>query len=348
MILNPSTQAVLLLTVVFDKRNSATKPLTPTEYGRFAEWLKNSGLSPDNLLTGNPLELLSEFDDDKIDHERILRLLDRGSALALSIDKWARAGVWVVDRSDPFYPTRLKKHLRGNSPALLFGCGNRSLLDKGGLAVVGSRAVSSKDLSYASDLGKKTSCEGFSVISGAAKGVDETAMLGALESDGTAVGVMSDSLLRSSSSAKYRNHLLSNNLVLVTPFNPEAGFNVGNAMARNKYIYCLSDAAFVVHSGKTGGTWSGANENLKKRWVPLSVKINSDMNSGNADLIALGSKQSPLNIEDLNIKTLFDFENNALDGSNLQEKVGTSVGKQKVETEVVSEIPIPKQDSFDF
>ena len=72
------------------------------------------------------------------------------------------------------------------------------------------------------------------------------------------------------------------------------------------------------------------------------------MNSGNADLIALGSKQSPLNIEDLNIKTLFDFENNALDGSNLQEKVGTSVGKKKVETEVVSEIPKPKQDSFDF
>lgn len=39
------------------------------------------------------------------------------------------------------------------------------------------------------------------------------------------------------------------NLVLMSPFNPEAGFDVGNAMARNKYVYCLADAAVVVHSG---------------------------------------------------------------------------------------------------
>jgi hypothetical protein len=62
------------------------------------------------------------------------------------------------------------------------------------------------------------------------------------------------------------------NLVLVSPFNPEAGFDVGNAMARNKYIYCLSDAAIVVATSKgSGGTWSGATENLKRNWAPLWV-----------------------------------------------------------------------------
>ena len=38
---------------------------------------------------------------------------------------------------------------------------------------------------------------------------------------------------------------MDNNLVLISPFYPDAGFNVGNAMQRNKYIYCLSDAAMV-------------------------------------------------------------------------------------------------------
>ena len=56
-------------------------------------------------------------------------------------------------------------------------------------------------------------------------------MLGALESQGTAVGVLADSLLRAATSAKYRRGLMGKNLVLVSPFSPEAQFNVGNAMA---------------------------------------------------------------------------------------------------------------------
>lgn len=59
-------------------------------------------------------------------------------------------------------------------------------------------------------------------------------------------------------------------------------------MGRNKYIYCLSIAAIVVHSGLKGGTWTGANENLKKKWVPLYVKENNDKESGNILLIKNG------------------------------------------------------------
>jgi hypothetical protein len=92
-------------------------------------------------------------------------------------------------------------------------------------------------------------------VSGEARGIDETAMLSALEHQGTAIGVLADRLLRAATSAKYRKHLMVNNLVLVSPFNPEAGFNVGNAMARNRHIYCLADAAVVVSSTRDkGGT----------------------------------------------------------------------------------------------
>src|SRR3990172_8427415 len=97
-------------------------------------------------------------------------------------------------------------------------------------------------------------------------------MLGALEHEGTVIGVLADSLLKAATSNKYRKYLVNNNLVLISPYYPEAGFNAGNAMSRNKYIYCLTDAAIVVQSGTEGGTWNGAIENLKKEWVPLWVK----------------------------------------------------------------------------
>jgi predicted Rossmann fold nucleotide-binding protein DprA/Smf involved in DNA uptake len=108
------------------------------------------------------------------------------------------------------------------------------------------------------------------------------------------VGVLADSLLRSTTSAKYRKYLMSNDLALISPFNPEAGFNAGNAMARNRYIYCLADGGVVVAASRhTGGTWNGATENLRSGWVPLWVKSDPNPNSGNAELIRHGAKWFP-------------------------------------------------------
>lgn len=306
MTVSANTQAILLLTAHFGKGESGTnKPLTPKEYGRFAEWLRSQSLTPERLLTGDLIELLQGWHDKTVSVERICALLDRGSALALSMEKWLRAGLWVMTRSDADYPKRLKMRLRGDSPAALFGCGNRALLNAGGLAVVGSRKVGQSDLDYSSKIGEMAASAGVSIISGGARGVDETAMLGALNIEGTAVGVLADGLLRASSSAKYRRHLMDNNLVLVSPFNPEAGFNAGNAMQRNKYIYCLADAALAVHSGKKGGTWSGAHEDLKKAWVPLWVKRTNDPEAGNGELINVGALEAPASINDINIEALF-------------------------------------------
>jgi predicted Rossmann fold nucleotide-binding protein DprA/Smf involved in DNA uptake len=136
--------------------------------------------------------------------------------------------------------------------------------------------------------------QGCSVISGGARGVDETAMFGALTQDGTVIGVLADKLLYAATSAKYRKWLMTKNLVLVSPFNPDTGFEIGNAMARNRYIYCLADAAVVITATKNkGGTWHGAVENLKHGWVPLWVKQQADPASGNTALVGQGGRWLP-------------------------------------------------------
>ncbi len=97
-------------------------------------------------------------------------------------------------------------------------------------------------------------------------------MTSALRSEGTVVGIVADSLLRTATSKRYREYLLSGHLALISLFNPNVGFNVGNAMSRNKYIYCLADAAVVVSSANgKGGTWNGTIEDLKAGWIPLQV-----------------------------------------------------------------------------
>jgi predicted Rossmann fold nucleotide-binding protein DprA/Smf involved in DNA uptake len=308
-------QAVLLLTSHFTKSDKGEpRPLSTHEWGKFAYWLKDRGLQPDSLLSEDPRRLLSGWMDRGITRDRIEYLLGRGGALGLALEKWQRAGLWVLTRSDSEYPERLKKRLKLEAPPVLFGCGNKSLLNGRAIAVVGSRSASDADLCFAAQLGADAASQGFTIVSGGARGIDETAMLGALEREGTVVGVLADSLLRSATSVRYRKHLMANDLVLVSPFNPEAGFNVGNAMSRNSCIYCLADAAVVVATGREkGGTWSGAIENLRSHWVPLWTRFRADPSSGSADLVQRGAKWLPNDRTDLSV--LFTPQDRGFDAS---------------------------------
>ena len=240
MNLSPTSQATLLLTCYFSKAsNENAKPLTNAEWGRFALWLKEKSITPADLLVQDPAPLLQGWFDSRISTERIIELLNRGHSLALAMEKWQRAGLWVVTRSDPEYPRRLKQRLKTDSPPVLFGCGNKDLLNAGGLAVIGSRNASDSDLAFTDEIGAKAAIENIAIVSGGARGVDETAMLGAIRTGGTVIGVMADSLLKAATSSKWRRGLMDGHAVLVSPFYPEAGFSAGNAMARNKYIYCF-------------------------------------------------------------------------------------------------------------
>lgn len=98
---------------------------------------------------------------------------------------------------------------------------------------------------------------------------------------------------------------MDGHLALVSPFYPEAGFSVGNAMARNKYIYCLAESSLVIHSGTRGGTLNGAEENLKRNWVPLWVKPTQDADAANSSLVAKWGRWCDGDIQALDVNSLF-------------------------------------------
>ncbi|SFX29147.1 DNA-processing protein DprA [Marinospirillum alkaliphilum] len=320
-LLSPTAQATLLLTSYFSKASSETaKPLTNAEWGRFAWWLKEKSATPADLLVTEPKALLQDWHDGRISTERIIELLNRGHSLALAMERWQRAGLWVVTRSDPEYPKRLKARLKTDCPPVLFGCGNKALLNTGGLAVIGSRNASEPDLAFTDQVGAKAASEGIAVVSGGARGVDETVMLGAVRQGGVVIGVMADSLLKAATSSKWRKGLMDGHAVLVSPFYPEAGFSAGNAMARNKYIYCLADSSLVIHSGKKGGTLNGAEENLKQSWVPLWVKQTTDKDAANADLVAKGGRWLDADMQAFKIADLIDNESSL--ANQVKEPIG--------------------------
>jgi predicted Rossmann fold nucleotide-binding protein DprA/Smf involved in DNA uptake len=292
-----SKAALLLCGHFFKQRDEAgAKPLAPREFNDVSKWLGRSSLGPAALFDDTVRSAFSR--ETGISEPRLRSLINRGGALALAVERWASRGIWVLTRLDADYPGRLNEKLRGSAPVILFGAGPTELLNRGGLAVVGSRDADEDAISFARLAGEKCAGEGIQVISGAARGIDEQAMLASLDQGGGAAGVASHGLEQLVMSRKYRDAILDGRATLISPFHPDAGFNAGNAMSRNPTIYALADAALVVSSDlEEGGTWAGARDDLKHGYVRLFVR-NVDR-PGNLGLLRAGAERWPENFESI-------------------------------------------------
>lgn len=281
--LSANTKAILLLTApLLAGRGKKKAPLlSRREYESLARHLRELEAEPADLLRKGSKGVLDAC-EPLVPRERLEALLSRGFQLTRAVESWRERALWVMSRADPTYPRRLKKALSHNSPPILYGCGDPDLLNIGGLAVVGSRHVDEAILDFSRRAGGLAAAAGRALVSGGAKGVDQAAMQGALSGGGRAVGVLANGLARAATQRTNRNAFLEGRLVLISPYDPKAGFNVGHAMQRNKLVYALSDAALVVNAevGK-GGTWIGAVEQLEKlHLVPVYVRSPTEAVAG--------------------------------------------------------------------
>lgn len=287
--LSADTEVVLLLCGRFGgERQEPYQPLSAREYGELAKWLNARSLRPADLLSDVGKAQLQALHEAQLERKRVEFLLERGTGMALALERWSRGGLWVISRGDAEFPKRLKRHLKHAAPPLLYGAGKKELLELGGLAIIGSRDATEAALGFTRQVAAKCAQEGMGVVSGGARGVDAAAMQGSTEAGGHTIGVLAADLLKMSVNRQNRVGLQEGRLVLVSPFYPEAGFNAGNAMRRNKYIYALSDRALVIDSALgSGGTWEGALEVLAQQWVPLYVRTPGH-GQGNAALVDKG------------------------------------------------------------
>jgi predicted Rossmann fold nucleotide-binding protein DprA/Smf involved in DNA uptake len=345
--LSPNTQAILLLTapLIAGRSEPSSDLLTPGEYKRLAGFLRDKQRQPADLLALDAKDLFLEC-QHLIDSDRIKHLLNRGFLLSQAIERWQTRAIWVVSRADGEYPKRLKMRLKHDAPPILYGCGEMAILDTGGLAVVGSRNVDDVLLEYTEGIGQLTAKARRTLVSGGARGIDQAAMRGALGTGGKVAGVLADSLERTALNREHRNFLMDGQLVLISPYDPSAGFNVGHAMQRNKLIYALADAALVVSSDyEKGGTWGGAVEQLDKfRLVPIYVRSSGDTGKGLEALRQKGALPWPNPQDPDAFATVFDV---ALP-TDYEAKALELLGKMttfKTDAEVAADLNVSKSQA---
>jgi predicted Rossmann fold nucleotide-binding protein DprA/Smf involved in DNA uptake len=279
-----SSRAALLLTNRLVK--TAAKPMTAREFWSVVDRVEDLSILL-NLDVGDLVEKLS-FDAD--DAARIRALLDAATALAFERERLEEGGISLVSVFDENFPSVLRERLGTACPPFLLLAGTTSWLASPGLGVVGSRDASESSLDAARRAAEMAADRGWAVISGLARGVDQVAMVAALDAGGVVVGVPAEGIHKASRNAAIRRRVHGGDLSMASPFAPDTPFQSGNAMGRNKIIYALSTVTFVASSDRgSGGTWAGAKEAIDKHYAPVAVWAGNGSRDGNDELARRGA-----------------------------------------------------------
>lgn len=303
-----SFATVLLCAYVMpqEKIENGYKPLSQKEWVNLSVKIVKSNIArPANLFKLTLDEICSELRISFEEASRLIVLLSRAPLMALQIEKYASMGISVLTRADSTYPKRFKKILKGISPNILYVAGDLEILNSESIGFVGSRKPLEESGIFTEEAVKKAVSEGYTIISGGSKGIDSIAHKTATESNGKTIAILSDGLISFLKKKENINNILNKQMLVISPYHPNARFYAYTALERNKYIYSLSNLVIVAASDyRKGGTWSGAIENLENKWVPLYV-MQSDASKGLEELHKMGVPRiSQEDLRSINFATL--------------------------------------------
>lgn len=279
-----SARAALLLTNRLVPLNA--KPLTAREFWQLVE-----RIDPADLVHRDPVGIADSVGVSIDEAARLRTLLDAATSLSFEQERLRDGGILLVSALDDQFPLAARERLGTACPPFLLVAGPIEWLNRLGLGVVGSRDASDEALATARESAQLAVKEGWPVVSGLARGIDQVAMAGALDVDGVVIGVPAEGILKASRDSEIRRRVHAGELCIASPYAPGTPFQAGNAMGRNKIIYALSHVTFVVSSDKeTGGTWAGAKEALDRHYAPVAVWAGAGAKDGNHALIRRGAR----------------------------------------------------------
>ena len=241
--------------------NPDRKPLTPAQFRKLARRVRDAEKSAeDRELEARDLTALGY---GAADAERIVGLLGEEELLERYLSKAARFGCVPLTRLTAGYPRRVLEALGDDAPGCIWARGDLSILERPGVALVGSRELRPENAVFARQVGLEAAKQGFTLISGNARGADRTAQDACLAASGAVVSIVADRLT---------DHVPVRGVLYLSEEGFDLEFSAQRALSRNRCIHALGEAAIAAQcSLRTGGTWDGSVKNLRFGWSPLYV-----------------------------------------------------------------------------
>lgn len=229
------------------------------------------------------------FEDKEVDD--LKKVKSELANIAFLAETLQNEGYELIPITSPEYSRSLKENLKiAHAPALLYVKGNKQIMQKKSIAIVGSRNAMDKSLKFTDNIAKLASKEFKVVVSGFAKGVDKQALDSAINYKGQSIIVLPQGIMTFGSGfKKYYKQIVDGDVLVLSTFFPKATWQVELAMARNPIIYGLANEIYVAESSDKGGTWSGVIDGLRKNRKIYVRNPDSDENNANNLLIQKGA-----------------------------------------------------------
>ncbi len=169
------------------------------------------------------------------------------------IEQWERAGMRLLTVLDSGYPDNLRTvHDR---PPLIFVAGELLPEDARSIAVVGARDATPAGIAAARAIAEQAAADGYTVMSGLARGIDTVAHTTALEHHSRTVAVIGTGLRRAypPENAELQRRIIREGAV-VSQFWPDAPPSKHTFPMRNAVMSGMSLASVVVEASERSGS----------------------------------------------------------------------------------------------
>ncbi|BEV72432.1 DNA-processing protein DprA [Paludibacterium sp. THUN1379] len=183
-----------------------------------------------------------------------LKCRQAAPAVGESLDWLQRTpGAFLLSLQDADYPLALAES--PSPPSLLFGLGQRSLLARPKLAIVGSRHAGPQACRLAHDYAAALAEHGYCIVSGMASGIDSSAHQGALRHAASSIAVIGTGIDRvyPANNRQLARHLAQQGLIL-SEYPLGAGPVARHFPQRNRIIAGLSLACLVIEASVRSGS----------------------------------------------------------------------------------------------
>lgn len=287
---------MLLMSQINPSREELVRPLSTTEWHRLRAAVSDSELtSLGGLLRADMSELMFALNCTEEEAYRLCVLLGRTLPLSILLEQFQLSGIDVMTYEERAYPERLRGELAEKAPPMLYLVGRPELFRQPAIAILGALGARGDAEGRVRSLVRGAVDAGYVIITDGQNGLGQIAMdeLKGLP-DGRAIMVLGGGMVDMLSRPLIPELVQTRRLSMISQFHPEAPFTLSHANQRNRCLYALAQAAFVVGCDEEkGSTWAGAVEALRAKWCRFVYVLDTDLYPGNRALIQRGALPMP-------------------------------------------------------
>lgn len=254
---NDDGYAAMLLTMALSPdREEYARPYSAQEFRQLEAAVRRSELRRlGGLLTTDISGLMIYLGLTEAEGYRAYTLLHRTVQLSYALENLSRQGIEAVTCYDQDYPARIRRKLGEAAPPFFYRCGNADLLGRKAVAVVGIQGVKTDEAvrEQLECLIREAVRLGYTIVTGGELGVSRVAAKLVAECGGTLMDVLGGGMADHIHYDGVAELIAMDRASIVSLVHPEAPFTVPHAIARNRLLFALSNAAFIFNTdGRRG------------------------------------------------------------------------------------------------